>query len=99
MQNIENFFKKLPDFAVKMFRIIFVSGVKSSNPSARLEKLCWPVMIVKLRKGQKCLILKTIANYNKILPKKRYQNLQNKIIVSRDHTLFLLQALNSFTGS
>ena len=69
MQNIENFFKKLPDFAVKMFRTIFVSGVKSSNPSARPEKLCWPVMIVELRKGQKCLILKTIANYNKILPK------------------------------
>ena len=42
----------------------------SSNPSARLEKLRWPVMIVKLRKGQKhSKILKTIANFNKILLK------------------------------
>ena len=39
----------------------------SSNLSARLEKLRWPVMIVKLRKGQKhsksknIKILKTIS--------------------------------------
>ena len=42
----------------------------SSNPSARLEKLRWPEMIVKLRKGQKhSKILKTVANFNKILLK------------------------------
>ena len=33
--------------------LFVVSGVMSSNPSARLEKLRWPEMIVKLRKGKK----------------------------------------------
>ena len=60
----------LPDFAVKMFKTIFVSGIMSSNPTAGLEKLRWPVMTVKLRKGQKYLkIMKTIANFNKIVRK------------------------------
>ena len=36
----------------KCSKLFSVSGVKSSNPSARLEKLRWPVMIVKLKKGQ-----------------------------------------------
>ena len=31
----------------------FVTKVLPSNPSPRLEKFCWPVMVVKLRKGQK----------------------------------------------
>ena len=67
MQNLK---KKLPDFAVKMFKSIFVSGVMPSNRSARLEKLCWPVMIVKLRKREKySKILRIIANFNKILLK------------------------------
>ena len=67
MQNLK---EKLPDFSVKMFETILVSGVMSINPSARLEKLRWPVMIVKLRKGQKySKILKTIAKFNKILLK------------------------------
>ena len=52
--------KKLPDFRVKIF--------KTSNPSARLEKLHWPVMIVKLRKGQiYSKTLKTIANFKTLL--------------------------------
>ena len=67
MQNLK---EKLPDFAVKPSKLFFVSGVMSGNPSARLEKLRWPVMIVKLRKGQKySKILKTVANFNKILLK------------------------------
>ena len=42
----------------------------SANLSARLEKLRWPVTIIKLRKGQKySKILKTIANFNKTLLK------------------------------
>ena len=45
--------EELPDFAVKMFKTISVFGVMSRNSSARLEKFRWPVMIVKLRKGQK----------------------------------------------
>ena len=40
----------------------------SVSPSARLEKLRWPEMIVKLRKEQKYSeILKQIVNFNKIL--------------------------------
>ena len=42
----------------------------SSNPPSGLEKLRWPVVIVKIRKGQKySKILKTTANFNKILQK------------------------------
>ena len=36
----------------KMFKKRFLSGFLSCNPSERLDKLRWPVMIVKLRKGQ-----------------------------------------------
>ena len=66
MQNLE---EKLPDFVpVKCSKLFFVSGVKSSNPSAILEKLRCPVMIVKLRKGQKnSQNLKTIANFKILL--------------------------------
>ena len=73
----------------------------SSNQSAGLEKLRWPEIIVKLRKGQKYSknFLITIANVNK--------NLQIfKIIISskpfhrlKDYPVSLFQALNSFTGS
>ena len=54
-----------------MFKTFFVFGVMSSNPSARLKKLRGPLMTVKLRKGQKkySKIVKTIANFNKILLK------------------------------
>ena len=34
-------------------KTFFVSAFLSCNPSARLKNLRWPVMIVKLRKGQK----------------------------------------------
>ena len=96
MQNLE----KLPDFAVKMFKTIFVSRVMSSNPSARIEKLRWPVLIVKLRKGQKYSnILKTIANFNKVLLKFTILKSSNQFIVSRDYPVSLFQDLNSFTGS
>ena len=37
----------------KSSRPFFVSGVLSCNTSARFEKLRWPVMIVKLRIGEK----------------------------------------------
>ena len=41
-----------------------------SKSSARPEKLPWPLMIAKLRKGQKYLkILKRVENFNKILLK------------------------------
>ena len=68
---LQNLKEKFPDFAVKMCKtILFVSEVLSCNPSARLEKFCWPVMIVKLRKGRKYpKILKTIRNFYKILQK------------------------------
>ena len=46
-------FKKLPDFASKMFKTIFCLWITSSNPSPRLENIRGLVMIVKLRKGQK----------------------------------------------
>ena len=46
-----------------MFKTIFVSGVMRSNPYAGLQKLRWPVMIVKLRKGQK--IFKNFENTRK----------------------------------
>ena len=51
---IANLKEKLPHFVVKMFKTIFIiSGVMRSNPSARLEKLRWPVMIVELKKRTK----------------------------------------------
>ena len=37
----------------KYSRPVFFFGFLSSNPSASLKKCRWPVMIVKLRKGQK----------------------------------------------
>ena len=66
---VQNSKEQFPHFAVqKMFKNIFVSGFLSCNPSARLKKLRRSVMIVKPRKGQKnSKILKTIANFNKIL--------------------------------
>ena len=45
-------FKKFPDLAIKDFKTIFVTGVPSSNISAKLKKFRWPVVIVKLIKGQ-----------------------------------------------
>ena len=39
----------------KKFKTFFVSKVQSSNPSRRLEKFRWTVMVVKLRKRQKIL--------------------------------------------
>ena len=65
MQNLEKF----SDFAVKkMFTTIFVSGVLLCNPSARLKKFRWPVMIVKSEKNkniQKCLQLQTLTKLAK----------------------------------
>ena len=69
-KTLQNLKEKRPDFGVKTLRVIFVSVVMSSNSIAILQKLRWPVMIVKLRKEQKySKILKTIANFNKILQK------------------------------
>ena len=48
---------------------MFVSIVLSSNPSPRPEEFRWPVIVVKLRKGQNNKILEKIANLNKILLK------------------------------
>ena len=62
--------KKVPTFRSRenVQKHFFVSGYLSCNP--RLKKLRWPVRIVKLRKGQKySKILKTIANFMKILLK------------------------------
>ena len=39
----------------KSSKPFFVSRVLSRNPSPRLKKFRWPVMVVKLRKGQKIL--------------------------------------------
>ena len=70
MQNIAKFKRASRFCSENIQNYFFVSGVMSSNPSAGLEKLRWPVMIVKLRKGQKhSKTLKTIANLNKILLK------------------------------
>ena len=85
----------------KRSRPFFVSGVLSCNTSARFEKLRWPVMIVKLRTGEK--YSKNFENGRKF-----HQNLakirdiktpQNHFIVSRDYPVYLYQASNSFTGS
>ena len=65
MQNITEVKRKATRLRCENIQTIFVSGVMSSNSrdksnsgvmssnSARVEKLRWPVMIVKLRKGQK----------------------------------------------
>ena len=69
--------KKLTKAKIKSFQLrnkekqkpFFVSKVLSSNPSPRLGKFRWPVMVFKLRKRQ---ILKKkweIANFNKMLLK------------------------------
>ena len=59
----------------------------SNNPSARLEKLHWPVMIVKRRKGQKYSeILKTIAIFIKIL---------HKMILNSSKPFYCLERLSS----
>ena len=72
----------------------------SSNPSARLEKLRWPVMIVKLRKGQKhSKILKTIANFNKMLLKFKTLKFSKPFHCLKSYPVSLFQALISFTGS
>ena len=55
--------KKLPDFTAKIFKTNFVSEFKSSNQSARLENLCWPIMIVKLRNGPN--LIKNFENNRK----------------------------------
>ena len=73
MQNIAKF-KKLQEFAVKIIETILFSGVMPGNPSERLEKLRWPVMIAKLRKGEEYSNLKTIANFNKIQDIKIFKN-------------------------
>ena len=78
MQNL----KKLPDFALKRFKTTFFSGVTSSNPSARLEKLRWPVMIGKFR-GQKYSKNFKIADFNKNLAKIQYSKIFKTILLSQ----------------
>ena len=54
----------------KKFKTIFCPEVLSINPSPRLEKFCWPVIVVKLRKGQKIFKnFEKIAKFNEILLK------------------------------
>ena len=99
---MQNSKEKFPHFAVKStFKNIFVSGFFSCNPSARLQKLRWPVMIIKLRKGQKYSnIFRTIANFDKILQKVVIKiSSEHHSIVSRYYPVCLFPALNSFTGS
>ena len=77
---VRNSKEKFPHFAVKYrFKIILCLWIFSCNPSARFEKLRWPVRIVKLRKEQKySKIFRTVANFNKILQKL-------VIIISSEH--------------
>ena len=57
---INKSYRKLKKAKLKSFELrkkkkskpFFVSKILSSNPSPRLEKFRWPVMVVKLRKGQ-----------------------------------------------
>ena len=68
--NTSKFKRKDSKFRSESSKLFFISGVISSNPSARPEKLRWPVMIVKHRKGQNySKFLKTILNFNQILLK------------------------------
>ena len=60
--------KKVFNFKKNSNRIR-VSKILSINPSPRLEKFCWPVTAVKLRKGQKSGKFLEIANFKKILLK------------------------------
>ena len=69
----------------------------SSNPSARIEKLGWPVMIVKLRKGQK--FYKQFQNLSKSCKKICDIYIFRTISLSNDYPVSLFQALNSFTSS
>ena len=62
LQTIAKSEEKLPDFAMKMFKSNFGLWSMSSNPSARLENLHWPVIIVKLRKGK---IFRNFENHRK----------------------------------
>ena len=82
-----------------MFKKNFVSGFLSCNP--KLKKLRWPVRIVKLRKEQKySKILKTIANFMKILLKfVILLSSEHHSIVPRDYPGYYFQALSSFNGS
>ena len=66
LQIIAKFKKKLVYFPVKIFKFIYCLCIMTRNPSARLEKLHGPVMIVKLRKGQK---IQTFWKQSKILTK------------------------------
>ena len=81
-------------------KTFFDSGLLSCNHSARLKKLRWPVMIVKLRKAQKhSKISKTTANFNKILLKfVILLSSEHHSIFSRDYAVSLFQDLNSFAG-
>ena len=47
--------KKVLNSAIKKSKLFLVSKVLSTNPSPRLEKFRWPVVLVKLRNGQKKL--------------------------------------------
>ena len=47
--------KKMNSAIKKKQNHFFVSKIRSSNPSPRLENFRWSVMVVKLRKGQKIL--------------------------------------------
>ena len=78
----------------KKIKTIFASKVLSSNPSPRFEKFCWPVMVVKLRKGQKILKkFEKVENFNKILLKLADINILRTISLSQEITRIPVSSL------
>ena len=88
-----------PDSTVKMLKTIFVSGVMSSNSSARFEKHRGPVMIVKPGKQKK--IFKNFENIKTLIKScqnSRHSNVQNQFIVVRHYPVSQIQVLYTFTA-
>ena len=90
MQNIAKLKKKASGIHIKNVQnCFFSSAVMSKNPYARLEKLCLPVMIVKLRKGQKYTeILKTVANFIKFLLKLKILKSSKPFFLSQENIYY-----------
>ena len=92
---VQNSEEKFPHIEVPK---MFDSGFLSCTPFARLKKLRWPVMIIKLSKRQIFKNFITTAN-NKILLKfVILLSSEHHSIVSRDYPICLFQAFNSFAG-
>ena len=87
LQNLKKAAKFRSENCSKPF---LTSGVMSSNRSATLEKLRLPVMIVKLRDGQKySKILITITKFNEILLKFKIKKIFKKSL----HCLKILSSI------